>query len=199
VFSNAGNKTAVTAVPLNVKTFRVQQLWFSAGALVSLVTLCSVAVHPFGVAKQFDPHNTSVDGLRLPPEVAQLVKRSCMDCHSNQTVWPWYSYVAPMSWFVERDVRRGRDRMNLSEWEQYAFKQKQKLLADIASAVKNGEMPLAQYTLVHREARLSDADRDIVYNWARAERRKMRAAASNTARPLPSLTLKASGEAPPNR
>jgi len=66
--------------------------------------------------------------------------------------------------------------MNLSEWQQYTFKQKEKLLADIASAVKNGEMPLSQYALVHREARLSDAARNTVYDWARRERRKLRAA-----------------------
>jgi len=102
--------------------------------------------------------------------------RACMDCHSNQTVWPWYSYVAPMSWLVERDVRRGREEMNLSDWQQYTSKQREKLLADIASAVKNGEMPLRQYMLVHRRARLSDAERDMVYGWARVERRRLRAA-----------------------
>jgi len=99
-----------------------------------------------------------------------------MDCHSNQTVWPWYSYMAPVSWLVERDVRRGRDHLNLSEWPQYTFQQKQELLADIATAVKNGEMPLRQYTLIHRRARLSEADTDMVYTWARAERRRLRAA-----------------------
>ena len=64
--------------------------------------------------------------------------------------------------------------MNLSVWDEYTFKQREKLLADIASAVKNREMPLPQYTLIHRQARLSDADTDIVYGWARAERRKLK-------------------------
>ena len=73
--------------------------------------------------------------------------------------------------------------MNVSEWQQYTFKQKQKLLADIASEVKNGDMPLSQYTLVHREAKLSDADRNLVYNWARRERRKMRAASQVSGQP----------------
>jgi hypothetical protein len=97
-----------------------------------------------------------------------------MDCHSNQTVWPWYSYVAPMSWLVERDVQSGRNRINFSEWDRYTAKQQKKLFADIASAVKNGEMPLPQYTLVHPQAKLSDAERDMVYGWARVERRKLR-------------------------
>jgi hypothetical protein len=80
-----------------------------------------------------------------------------------------------MSWLVERDVRRGRDDLNFSEWNQYTFKQREKLLADIASAVKNREMPLPQYTLVHRDAKLSDADTDLLYGWARVERRKSKA------------------------
>jgi hypothetical protein len=98
-----------------------------------------------------------------------------MDCHSSQTVWPWYSYVAPMSWLVERDVRRGRDHMNFSEWNHYSFKRQEKLLADVASVVKNREMPLPQYTLIHRSAKLSDADTDLLYNWARIARRKLKA------------------------
>lgn len=111
----------------------------------------------------------------MSPLIAAVLKRSCMDCHSNRTVWPWYSYVAPMSWLVERDVRRGRDHMNLSDWHQYNLNRQENLLADIASAVKNGEMPLPQYTLVHRNAKLSIADTDLVYGWARIERRKLKA------------------------
>ncbi len=84
-----------------------------------------------------------------------------------------------MSWAVERDVRRGRDRFNLSQWDEYTLKQRKELLADIASAVKNGEMPLPQYTLIHRAAKLSDAQRELVYGWARTERRKLRSASWN--------------------
>jgi cytochrome c len=80
-----------------------------------------------------------------------------------------------MSWLVERDVRRGRSHLNLSEWSQYNLNKRQKLLADIASEVKNHEMPLPQYTFIHRDAKLSDADSDLVYGWARVERRKLRA------------------------
>jgi hypothetical protein len=69
--------------------------------------------------------------------------------------------------------------MNLSEWQQYSFKQRQKLLADIASAVKNGDMPVPQYTLVHREARLTDSERNRIYQWARIERRRLRTVSSD--------------------
>jgi hypothetical protein len=180
----------------------LRQSWPWATIFVSLLIVSSVAVHPFGTPKQFDGDKTSVDELKFPTEVAAIFTRSCVDCHSSQTAWPWYSYVAPLSWLVERDVSRGRDHMNLSEWQQYTFKEKEKLLADIASAVRNGAMPLPQYTLVHRDARLSDADRDTVYDWARRERRKLRAAslasqrsADNGARTAPSSVIKSSIEA----
>ena len=144
-------------------------------AFATLVIMCSMTVHPFGAPKQFQAQVASIDDLKLPAEITSIFKRSCMDCHSSQTTWPWYSYVAPVSWLVERDVRRGRDHMNFSEWQQYTLQQRQKLLADVASAVKNGEMPLRQYTFIHRQAKLIDAERDLVYQWARRERRRVRA------------------------
>jgi len=88
-----------------------------------------------------------------------------------------------MSWLVERDVRQGRNHLNLSQWQQYTFERKKKLLAEIATVVKNGEMPLRQYTLVHRQAKLSEADTDMLYHWASGERRELKAASPLTSRP----------------
>ncbi len=162
-----------------MRALRLKNAWWWSGAFVTLLALCSIAVHPFGSVKESGRQEVSASDLNLSPQVAALLKRSCMDCHSNRTMWPWYSYVAPMSWLVERDVGRGRDRLNLSLWHQYTLSQQEKLLADIASAVKNREMPLPQYTLVHRNARLSNADTDLVYGWARVERRRLK-----TSRPV---------------
>jgi Haem-binding domain len=155
--------------------FLLRHPWVLIVAFATLVAVCSISVHPYGAPKQFQGHKASVDDLKLPPEITTIFKRSCADCHSSQTAWPWYSYVAPVSWLVERDVRRGRDHMNLSEWQQYTLQKRQKLLADVASAVKNGEMPLTQYMVIHRQAKLSEAERDLVYRWARRERRRLRA------------------------
>ena len=152
-----------------------------ATVVAAFIAVCSVTVHPFGRPKEMPPGRDSQGDLKLPPGVGVIVERSCVDCHSSRTAWPWYSYVAPMSWLVERDVRRGRDRMNLSEWQHYTLRQRQKLLADVASAVKNGEMPLPQYTLIHRQARLSEMDRDLLYEWARQERRRLRAESQSLA------------------
>lgn len=166
-----------------MRAFLITRPWLFLSGFIGLVVLCSLAIHPFGSVKRSDEGRVRVNDLRVPLEVKALLQRSCKDCHSNQTVWPWYSYVAPGSWLVERDVRRGRDHMNLSNWPQYSFKQQEKLLADIASVAKNHKMPLPQYTLIHRDAKLSDAEADILYQWARLERRKVKAAASASALP----------------
>jgi hypothetical protein len=161
-----------------VKTFFAKhRLWPWLGVAAPIVMLSFSAIHPAGYVKQSQVQGVTVSNLAMPPEVRALIERSCADCHSNETVWPWYSYVAPVSWLVERDVRHGRDHMNFSRWPEYSFQQQEKLLADIATALKNREMPVPQYAVIHRDARLSDAEIDIVYQWARLERRRVKAAA----------------------
>ncbi len=162
------------------------RLWPFVIALF-LALVCSVAIHPSGRVKQFDPHPASMTDVTMPIEVRTLIRRSCQDCHSAQTVWPWYSYVAPVSWLVERDVRRGRDRLNFSSWSHYSSKQREKLLAEIASVVKNHEMPLPQYELLHHDAKLSETETDTLYRWARVERRKLKQASRLP--PAPKLSL----------
>jgi hypothetical protein len=77
----------------------------------------------------------------MTPEVAAILQRSCNDCHSNRTVWRWYSNVAPASWLVSHDVREGRDALNLSEWTRYAPQKQHKLMEEICEQVTEGEMP----------------------------------------------------------
>ena len=84
-------------------------------------------------------------------ESESIARESCYSCHSNETDWPFYSYVAPMSWLVRRDVERGRDELNFSRWDRDSGE-----ADDAADAVRNGEMPLSQYTLIHRGAELTD-------------------------------------------
>ena len=83
-----------------------------------------------------------------------LARDACFACHSNETQWPWYTSVAPVSWLTQRDVDDGRATLNFSEWNRVQFE-----LQDIGEVVRDGEMPPTQYTLVHGEARLTDAER----------------------------------------
>jgi len=91
----------------------------------------------------------------------QLIRRACFDCHSNETVWPWYSYVAPVSWLVQNDVDDGRERLNFSEWDR-----PQRHAKDITAQVKPGDMPPWFYLPMHSTARLSTAEKDALIEGA---------------------------------
>ena len=99
----------------------------------------------------------------------KILERSCYDCHSNRTRWPWYSHVAPVSWMVARDVHRGRKELNFSDWPVFDFEDQEHLLADIAKDVERGKMPLWNYAMIHKDARLSAEDRRRVADWARGK------------------------------
>lgn len=88
------------------------------------------------------------------PRTRELFARSCADCHSNETRWPWYAYVAPVSWLVVSDVENGRRHLNVSEWDR-----PQKDADEAAEEVEEGSMPLRAYLVAHRSARLTDAER----------------------------------------
>lgn len=112
--------------------------------------------------------NPPVTGdIAAPPEVAKVLRKSCYDCHSNETTWPWYSKVAPVSWLVTRDVNEGRKELNFSEWQSFADKRKDKKFEEIADEVGEGEMPMAIYLPMHPEAKLSDAEKTLLVEWAK--------------------------------
>ena len=104
------------------------------------------------------------------PEVQALLRRACYDCHSHETVWPWYAWVAPVSWLVAHDVNHAREELDFSRFESYAPKKQRKKLEEAAEEVDEGHMPLWYYVLLHPEARLSEAERRWLIDWAGAER-----------------------------
>lgn len=98
-------------------------------------------------------------------EARSVLRRACYDCHSNETVWPWYSGIAPVSWLVARDVRKGREELNFSTWDRYTTKQQAEKLKESWEEVEEGEMPLWIYLPVHRDAVLSAEDRAVLRKW----------------------------------
>ena len=106
--------------------------------------------------------------IKVSPEVNAVLRRSCYDCHSNETVWPWYSQIAPVSWLVARDVNDGRKHLNFSVWESYDEKRKAKKLTEIGEEVGEGEMPMAIYLPAHPDAKLSEAEKTLLVEWAKA-------------------------------
>src|SRR5258708_17595511 len=144
----------------------------------SLLGLVSLLAHPFGAAKIPASSKPLLGGAPVDSGVMQIVERSCQSCHSEKTEWPWYSYVAPMSWLIEKDVNQARSHMNLSHWDEYTMEKQQEILAELSAVVRNRQMPLPRYTRLHPEARLSDSEIDRIYRWARAERVRLKSMGS---------------------
>ncbi|MCC6483239.1 MAG: heme-binding domain-containing protein [Armatimonadetes bacterium] len=103
--------------------------------------------------------------MPAPPHVREILKRSCYDCHSNETVWPWYSRVAPASWLVSRDVTEGRKELNVSEWDRYNERRRAKKMREIWKEVDKGDMPLRIYLPMHPNAKLTEKDKQALHEW----------------------------------
>ena len=100
-------------------------------------------------------------------EVASILKSSCYDCHSNETKYPWYSNVAPISWWLKDHIDEARDELNFSEWGTFKFKRKDHKLEEIAEMLEEGEMPLDEYTWTHAEANLTDEQKMWLIDWVK--------------------------------
>jgi hypothetical protein len=120
-----------------------------------------------------DAARTIQTNTQITPEVAAIITRACGDCHSNQTRWPLYSYVEPVSWFIVDHVNDGRKHLNFSEWAAYEPKRMRKKLQEMFEEVEKGAMPLKSYLLLHPEARLSQDDIQQLGAWTAAERRRL--------------------------
>ncbi len=138
--------------------------------LPACIVVMSLATAP---TKSPAAGNALLSGAQIDPSVRSILERSCRDCHSEATHYPWYSYVAPVSCLIRSDVTSGRQHLNLSRWSEYSIQQRERSLSEIANQVKDRDMPLPQYTLIHRDARLSDADVDAVFRWTQAERSRL--------------------------
>jgi hypothetical protein len=101
----------------------------------------------------------------LPSTISSILRTSCYDCHSNQTTYPWYSKVAPASWLLAQDVREGRDELNFSEWGSYSKRKQIGKLRKIKEEVTSGDMPLKNYLIIHRHAKLSPEQKNALAKW----------------------------------
>jgi hypothetical protein len=122
-------------------------------------------VRPAKTNPTFDESRSIQAHAEMPPEVASIFTRSCNDCHSNKTTWPWYSNVAPFSWFVIDHVNEGRRHLNFSDWARLNEREAAGQLNLVCRSVKEGWMPLDSYTLIHRHSKLTSADVQTICNW----------------------------------
>lgn len=110
--------------------------------------------------------------MNVPAEVQTVLSRSCNDCHSNKTLYPWYSRVAPASWFLAGHISEGRSELNLSEWGTYSADKKQHKLEEICEMVESEAMPLPSYLWIHFDAKLEPSERALICDWAKGQAAK---------------------------
>ena len=134
-----------------------------------IASTASLVVAAMLVAAQFVPAKRTTPpaqgSLVAPLSIVATLRRACYDCHSNETQWPWYSRVAPVSWLIVRDVNLGRKEINFSEWGSYYPRTRRRKLEWMGRALHEEEMPPWSYRLMHPSARLTEADRAGLLRW----------------------------------
>jgi len=114
-----------------------------------------------------DRSNPPVQGeIRAPAAVSEVLRTSCYDCHSNETKWPWYSRVAPLSWAIAHHIHEGRDHLNFSEWGALGRQKQMEITREIREETSEGKMPLRSYLIIHRDAKLTDDKLEIIRAWS---------------------------------
>ena len=119
------------------------------------------------------PGQSIEESAQVPADVQMVLSRSCNDCHSNKTLYPWYSKVSPFSWFLAGHIEEGRHELNLSEWNTYSPKKKARKLEEICEMVESGTMPLGSYLWIHHDAALTADETRSLCMWAKEERAKL--------------------------
>ncbi len=127
-----------------------------------------------GVAQFIKPainesiYDAKTDFLAIenPPEALQnQIKTSCYDCHSNTTKYPWYNKITPVNYWLNNHIEEAKDHLNFSDWSRYSVKKKIDILEECIEELEEKEMPLSSYTWLHKEASLSDSDRQALLAW----------------------------------
>jgi len=132
-------------------------------AIVALVTLVGIQFVP-AKRNQSDIVSASdfIATYNPPKEVESILRTSCYDCHSNNTNYPWYNKIQPVSWYLEDHVKHGKEELNFSEFGEYSDRRKMSKLKSFISQVEQDEMPLDSYTFLHRSAKVSNAEKELV-------------------------------------
>ena len=138
-------------------------------------------VHPWGNPRSgVHPEAPLLGASHVPENVRTILETKCGDCHSEKTRYPIYAHFAPVSWVIDRDVRHGRSELNMSQWQSMNDESRISVLTRMASVVHNEQMPPRTYVMLHPGARLSPAEQQLIYEWAKAERKRIRQEVNNS-------------------
>ena len=144
-----------------------------SGLAVLVIGLGIQLIQPERTNPTVDESKIIYAHVNVPPEVKAILERSCYDCHTHTTKWPWYSYVAPVSWFLAKDVKNGRASMNLSAWGDYSQRKQIAKLDQICQELMDDAMPIKPYRIMHPNAALSKAEVDMICTWVDNERDRL--------------------------
>lgn len=131
--------------------------------IIKILLVVFIAMQAFRIDKTNPQAAKELDFISInkpSKDIAKVLKASCYDCHSNESTYPWYSNVAPVSWFLKHHIDEAREELNFSEWGNFSEKRKAKKLEEITEEVEEGEMPMTSYLLMHSEAKMSDVQRE---------------------------------------
>ena len=144
-------------------------------ALLMLALLVFIVIQFFHPSKN-DSNDDSMaiaTKFNVPPDVAGILSTSCNDCHSNLTHYPWYARIQPVDWWIDQHVREGNEELNFSEFAAYTPRRQYRKFAEIKEQVEEGEMPMAVYTIVHRNAVLTEQQKELLIQWSLAMKETM--------------------------
>ncbi|WP_330441475.1 heme-binding domain-containing protein [Flavobacterium sp. C4GT6] len=135
-------------------------------ALILLIGFIAIQFFPVERSESDIVPKTDFLLVNNPREnISTLLKESCYDCHSNNTEYPWYNKIQPIAWVLEDHIKKGKAELNFNEWENYSDRRKNSKLKSIINQIKDDEMPLSSYTLVHQDAILSDAEKKTLIDY----------------------------------
>lgn len=120
-----------------------------------------------------DTENDLVTVTMVPDSLATILKNSCYDCHSNRTEYPWYSYISPVSWYLEKHIRKGKEELNMSDFGNLEKGMKIGVLADVCDVMESGSMPLKSYLVIHKSALVNEAEKKAICSWSELEALKI--------------------------
>lgn len=140
--------------------------------LAGCLIVAFIVLQFFHPAENTGIRDTTADVMNsshIPDTVAMILQASCYDCHSNNTIYPWYGKISPVSWYMSHHINEGREHLNFSEWTDYSQSEKIGKLDDLCEEVSSGDMPLRSYLFLHGDARLSAEQIRAICDWTESE------------------------------
>ncbi len=144
-----------------IQKFNKRNLLIAFLAVFALIQFKVIDKSPI----EINPESDFLMIEQAPKEVVELIQTSCYDCHSNLTTYPWYSNIAPVSWWLKGHIDNGRGKLNFSEWNSYSLEERDTLKVKSANMIEKKWMPILTYKIIHKESRLSDEQRALLIGW----------------------------------